>query len=86
MVGAGAVGAVAFAANQIILLVNNLSKILRDGRSPKRRDRSGMGSATSIEKRTLKGQRLIRQLGKIARSSEKAVNKVEELFEDKGDN
>jgi hypothetical protein len=77
--GAGAVGAVALAANQLVALVNNICKMLQKAPS-KKRDSSGRFVATSIEKRLARGQKLIKQIGKTAKASEKAIKSIEELI------
>jgi hypothetical protein len=76
---AGAVSAVAFAANQVILLFNRISKALQGRYNKKERDEKGRFLPVSIEKRTKNGQKLIRQIGRTARSVERALKSVEDL-------
>jgi hypothetical protein len=78
-VGAVAVGATAVAANQVLKLINNICKAVRQSQS-KSRDARGRFAATSVEKRLAKGQKLIRQIGNATKAGEKAIKSVEELF------
>jgi hypothetical protein len=65
------------ALNQAIKLINNVAKLVRQ--KPKR-GKDGRFIAVSIEKRTAKGIKVIRQIGRIAKTTERAVKSVEELF------
>ena len=89
---AGAVGGVAFAGNQIIILFNKLCNLLQrrsnaSGRremQPDIRDRDARGRflPVSVEKRTKNARKLIRQIGGTAHSIEKAINSFDELADD----
>jgi hypothetical protein len=75
---AGAAAASFFALNQAIKLINNLARFLRK-RNP-RRDNRGKFIAASIEKRTSRGLKVIRQIGKTAKAAERAIKSIEELL------
>jgi hypothetical protein len=76
---AGAVAASAIAANQVVKLVNNIAKALR-GSGGRQRDSKGRFIAVSVEKRLATTQRIVRQIGKTAKATEKAIENIKELF------
>lgn len=77
VMGAAATYTSLLALNQAIKLINNIAKLVR--KRPKR-GKDGRFIAVSIEKRTAKGVKVIRQIGRVAKTTERAIRNVEELF------
>jgi hypothetical protein len=76
---AGAVGATAFAANQVVKLINNLCQIMR-GKVGPARDGNGRFVSVSVEKRLRTTQKIVRHIEKTAKATEKAIHSVQDLF------
>jgi len=74
---AAAAGSSFFAVNQAIKLINALARFTRQ---KPRRNGKGRFIATSIEKRAAKGLKVIRQIERVAKATERAIKNVEELF------